>query len=158
MDRGGQALLVVRAKVLAAHHGEARAHAHREAHGEVDQGSRCLDAAERRLAGELAHDEGVHQGIRLLEERREEHGHAQQQELPPDHALGDVERPRLRTTRHVHSLLPTRKTRKAYAIQKTGCLRAPIRGAGFRKYRELRWSNATRRVAFYHPSRLPGTL
>ena len=59
--------------------------------GELGERERRLDTAQRDLSTELTDDIGVDEGVGLLEEGAEEERHAQREQLPPDHALCDVD-------------------------------------------------------------------
>ena len=72
-------------------HRRAGGQSHEEAHQQVDQhAGGAAHGSQGFLAHILAHDHGVGGVVQLLEERAQQDGEEENQQLPPDHALGDA--------------------------------------------------------------------
>ena len=100
MHGAREALVIALTEKLPRDDGAARTETDAEPDGELGQRRGGLNAAEGDLSAELPDDKRVYEVVRLLEERGEEDRYTQRQELPPDDALGDVDRSALPLTRH----------------------------------------------------------
>ena len=90
MHRAAYVVFIPGAEILGDNHRGARGQAHKEAHDQVNQIARsAAHCGQRLFAHIIAHHDGVHRVIELLEKGAQQNRKEKQQQLLPNHALGD---------------------------------------------------------------------
>ena len=87
MDGQPEILVVPGAEILGDDHAGAGGETHEKAHQGVDGGTGGAHGGQRLLADEVAHHDGVHGVVELLEQVADEQGDGKGHQLFPDHTL-----------------------------------------------------------------------
>ena len=86
-----EAFVIMGAVPLGNHHRRAGGQACAEAHDGIDNRSRGADRRLGFLPDELAHHQGIHRIVQLLEEQSDGHGNRELQHMLPDISLGHIQ-------------------------------------------------------------------